>query len=145
MFDFLNMAERDSYSFAVYGAVFAGLGHGGKFLALDWVRRELHEKTGLDFFPGTLNLRIPRQIWSELYSRRNFLTKIADPSAPSCPGFLERVVLRGNSVVYHNAYLILPEATVYNDVLEIIAAENLRNLLGLKDGDTVRVESAAAK
>jgi len=139
------MPELDTYSFAVAGIIFTGLRQGGKFLALDWVRRELREKTGLDFFPGTLNLRVPQQIWSELHSRRNSLIKIADPAAPACPGFLQRVTLTANGIVYPHAYLILPETTVYNDVLEIIAAENLRNALGLRDGDAVRVESAPSE
>ena len=36
--------------------------------------------------------------------------------------------------------MILPERTMYNDVLEIIAVENLRQKLRLQDGDVVRVE-----
>lgn len=139
-----KMPESDPCSFAVDGIVFAGLGQGAKFLALEWVRRQLREKTGLEFFPGTLNLRIPQQLWSELYSRRNSFIKISDPAAPSCPGFLQRVTLGANGLVHPEAYLILPEATVYNDVLEIIAAENLRNSLALKDGDTVRVATSSS-
>ena len=54
--------------------------------------------------------------------------------------FLSKWVLTVNGQVYSSAYLILPELTMYNDVLEIIAAENLRQKLCLQDGDVVRVE-----
>lgn len=135
------MPESQSYRFAVDGIVFSGLGQGGKFLAVEWVRRELHEKTGLEFFPGTLNLRIPEQVWSQVYEHRHLLIRIADPSSPTCPGFLRKVMLRAHGRICHGAYLILPEATVYKDVLEIIAPENLRRSLTISDGDSVRVES----
>ena len=36
--------------------------------------------------------------------------------------------------------MILPELTMYKDVLEIIADDNLREKLRLHDGDAVRIE-----
>lgn len=122
------------------GSVLSGLGRGAQFLALEWVRLELRLKLALECFPGTLNLRISEQVWSELYARRNSFLKIADPSSASCPGFLKGVTLRAHGRVYSPAYLILPELTMYKDVLEIIAADHLRQKLGLQDGDVVRVE-----
>jgi len=134
------MEGTHSSGFAIPGVVVSGLGRGAQFLGIEWVRRELHDKLGLDCFPGTLNLRIPENIWSEIHARRNRFIKIASPDSASCPGFLRSVTLRANGRFYAAAYLILPELTVYKDVLEIIAADNLRQKLGLKDGDLVRVE-----
>jgi len=124
----------------IEGSVFSGLGRGAQFLGIEWVRRELRQKVVLDPFPGTLNLRIPADAWSALYARRTNLVKIADPSAASCPGFLMHVVLQAQGRFCPSAYVILPEWTIYKDVLEIIAAENLRAKLQIKDGDRVRVE-----
>ncbi len=128
-----------SSSFAVDGSVLTGLGRGAQFLSLEWVRRELREKIDLDCFPGTLNLRIPEQVWTAFYARRNSFLKITDSTSARCPGYLQRVRLQAHDRIYPSAYLILPELTMYKDVLEIIAAENLRQKLGLNDGDIVHV------
>ncbi len=133
------MHATPSAKFAIDGNVASGLGRGAQFLAIDWVRRELREKLDLDAFPGTLNLRICEQAWSALYARRGEFVKLSDSSSTACPGFVQRVELRARRRAC-SAYLILPELTMYKDILEIIAAENLRERLGLKDGDAVHVE-----
>lgn len=122
------------------GSVFSGLGRGREFLALEWVQRELRQKLCLIPFPGTLNLRVAPEVRNSLYAQRDAFYKIADPSFPSCPGFLKEVILRANGRTCPSAYLILPEVTMYNDALEIISAYNLRQKLDLKDGDAVQVE-----
>ncbi|MGH9785213.1 MAG: DUF120 domain-containing protein, partial [Terriglobia bacterium] len=100
----------------------------------------LHRNLNLVPFPGTLNLRVPPEVRDALFARRDSFLRIADPSDPICPGYLRRIVLRANGRVSSVAYLILPELTMYKDVLEVIAAENLRQELGLKDGDAVEIE-----
>jgi riboflavin kinase len=134
------MRGESTPSFAAEGTVASGLGRGAQFLAIGWVLRELRTQVGLLPFPGTLNLRISPIEWASLYARRASFVKIDDPSSAGCPGYLRRVVLSANGQAYSSAYLILPEQTIYKDVLEIIAAENLRQKLHLKDGDVVRVE-----
>lgn len=134
------MRGESSPSFATEGTVASGLGRGAQFLAIEWVLRELRARVGLIPFPGTLNLRISSSVWASLYARRASFVKIEDPSAAGCSGYLRRVVLTSNGQKYSSAYLILPERTMYKDVLEIIAADNLRQKLCLKDGDVVRVE-----
>jgi riboflavin kinase, archaea type len=140
----LNMQGESSANYAanyaIDGIVVSGLGRGSEFLSLAWVRSEICQKLGLDPFPGTLNLRISPELWSGLYARRRSFISIADPSSASCPGYLQRVVLLVSGQVYSSAYLILPELTMYKDVLEIIAPESLRQKLGLKDGDRVCLE-----
>ena len=127
-------------NFKIEGIVASGLGRGAQFVGLDWVRRQLRQKLSLDPFPGTLNLVISADVWLALYNRRSTFLKIADPSSANCPGFLKAVTLRAHGLICPLAYVILPELTEYQDVLEIIAAENLREKLGLEDGDRINVE-----
>ncbi len=122
------------------GRVASGLGRGAQFLGLEWVRRELRQKVGLAPFPGTLNLRVPPEVRGALYARRDRFLRIADASSPGCPGFVTRVILRAHGRTCSSAYLILPELTMYKDVLEVISADNLRAELALEDGDSVEVE-----
>ncbi len=133
------MQVESSLNNTIDGMVVSGVGRGSQFLAVAWVRSELRQKLALEPFPGTLNLRISPDVWNGLYERRTSFVRIADPASDSCPGYLRRVVLQVSEKIYSSAYLILPELTMYKDVLEIIAPESLREKLGLKDGDRVRV------
>ena len=114
-------------------------------MGLEWVQKQLREKVDMVPFPGTLNLQVSPETRSALFARREGFLKIAEPSAPDrpapdCPGYIQRVKLLRGECSYRSAYLILPELTMYKDVLEIIAADNLRDALNLKDGDRVQVE-----
>ena len=123
------------------GQVVSGIGQGARFLALDWVAAQLQQQFGLTPFPGTLNLRVSPEIRQRLFEQRQEFLRIADPASPDCPGYLQKVILRANGRSCESAYLILPEKTMYEDVLEIIAAVSLRDHLLLSDGDPVEVET----
>jgi len=135
------MTSPGAAPFKTIGRVASGVGRGAEFLRLGWVLDELHRKLGLIPFPGTLNLNVQPEAREALFLRRESFLRIADPAEPACPGYLQRVTLEANGRACRSAYLILPELTMYKDVLEIIAAENLRQTLGLKDGDPVEVEA----
>ena len=122
------------------GTVVSGLGRGAEFLALGWVASQLHQHLGLTPFPGTLNLRVEPAARAELWARRRQFLRIAHPASPDCPGYLTKVSLRANGRSVDSAWLILPEKTIYDDVIEIIAATSLRDALALSDGDPVEIE-----
>jgi riboflavin kinase, archaea type len=134
------MRNAGSAPFTTIGHVASGLGQGAEFLRIGWVLEELRQKLGLIPFPGTLNLRVPAAAREAVFARRESFLRIADPDAPTCPGYLCRVTLRANGLVCHSAYLILPELTMYKDVLEVIAEKNLRQTLALQDGDPIEIE-----
>ena len=127
------------------GHVVSGIGQGAQFLALDWVAAQLRQHLDLAPFPGTLNLRVSPEIRRSLFDRRQEFLRIADPhsgpASPDCPGYLKEITLRANARMYRPAYFILPEKTIHQDVLELIAAVSLREALALQDGDPVAVDS----
>ena len=125
----------------IQGWVASGVGQGAQFLGLDWVQRELRRHLALAPFPGTLNLRVAAEARDAVFARRENFLRIADPASPDCPGYLKKVILRANGRTCASAYLILPERTMYKDVLEVISAYPLRERLGLKDGDPVEVQT----
>ena len=126
------------------GRVASGAGQGAYFLALSWVQKELERTLAFRPFPGTLNLRVAPRIRQALFARREEFLRIADPSAPQCPGYLKEVVLKAKGRRYEAAWLILPEQTMHRDIVEIIAPVALRESLNLNDGDLVDVESVEA-
>ena len=106
------MPEAEIRPFQTTGRVASGAGRGAQFLALEWVQQELRRALGLVPFPGTLNLRVPPEVRDALWTRRDSFLRIADPAAPTCPGYLRRVILRANGSICSSAYLILPELTL---------------------------------
>jgi riboflavin kinase len=123
------MTSPGAAPFKTTGWVASGVGRGAEFLRLEWVLEELRQKLGLIPFPGTLNLRVQPEARETLFVRRASFLRIADPAEPTCPGYLQRISLRANGRACRSAYLIL-----------IIAEDNLREALLLKDADPVEME-----
>jgi CTP-dependent riboflavin kinase len=121
----------------VKGRVFSGLGQGGYFTQLDWVKQQCQDKLGFTPYPGTLNLRVDSEhldIIKQLGEQEG--VAIIPPSADFCPAKGYRV-----SIGSIEAAIIAPDAEHYtdelhpSDVIEIIAPVNIKKALSIADGD----------
>ena len=117
------------------GTVFSGGGEGKKFLELPWAKRQIEEKLGFAPYPGTLNVKLTE----ESMKRRKLLGKVHSikvcPGGGDCNGLLFKAFIGTLECA-----IVIPEVEGYpKDVLEIIAAVNLREALQLKDGTEVTV------
>ncbi len=117
------------------GKVSSGKGDGKKYLSLKWVKDQIKQKLGFDPYLGTLNLLLSEKS-TEL---RKVLEKdqqmVICPAQGYCIGKLFKAALEGIECA-----VILPDVTGYpENYLELIAAENLRKTLRLKNGDEVTV------
>lgn len=119
------------------GTVVSGLGRGRFFISLEGYSRQFAEKLGFIPFPGTLNIRLDepfpegRPVVIEGFSEggRTF---------GGCRCY--RIKLNGI-----DAAVIRPERSRYpEDLIEVIAQVNLREALGLRDGDAVEVAVLSA-
>ena len=118
------------------GTVFSGKGEGRKFIALPWVKRQIEEKLGFTPYLGTLNLRLNE----ENAKQKGLLDKAGDfeisPEKGFCRGILIKAVLEGVECV-----IVMPQIADYpRNVLEVIAARNLRERFKLVDGSEVNVK-----
>lgn len=129
---------------SLYGRVTAGTGEAAGFMALPWVVDGVRGALGFDPYPGTLNVRLldveTLLRWGEIKKRATL--RLA-PSAPEqCGGLLVPLVVAPDVP----AAVIVPDITRYEgDILEVIAAVNLRSHLRLRDGSVLalRCEDAA--
>lgn len=119
----------------ITGIVQDGVGQGGAFTQLDWVRRQFRDKLGFDPYPGTLNVRV-RQV--ETLATWQTLAGISiDPAPGFCASRCHRMRLNGSIAVVW----IIPEVPNYpNDLMELIAPNCLRDVLGVKSGDPVKIQ-----
>ncbi len=117
------------------GTVFSGRGEGRKFIALPWVKRQIEQKLGFTPYAGTLNIRLTK----ESALQKGMLEKAEkfeiSPEKGFCTGFLIKACL-GDLI----CGIVLPQVPSYpQDVLEVVAAWNLRERLKLGDGREVCV------
>ncbi|MGD8387857.1 MAG: CTP-dependent riboflavin kinase [Desulfobacteraceae bacterium] len=126
------------------GIIQSGAGKGATFTQVGWVVAQCRRMLGYEPFPGTLNVRVNDR---DLDSLEDFLQD-ADfelvPDDPTyCSARLKRVTLNGIP-----AAVVLPSEDVRiheKRVLEIIAGFNLKEVLGLGDGDCVTIASDRAR
>ncbi|KAA0014813.1 hypothetical protein B6U81_02015 [Thermoplasmatales archaeon ex4484_30] len=115
------------------GIVISGKGEGRKFIMMNGYRKQIEEKFGFHPFPGTLNVKIEKESINDL--------KRID--AIMLDGFIKDDIVFGSVKCFPiklsdtKGVLLLPEKSRYKDVAEIVAKENLRENLNLKDGDEI--------
>ncbi|MEM4195264.1 MAG: DUF120 domain-containing protein [Candidatus Anstonellales archaeon] len=130
--------ERDRL--CIRGKVVSGLGEGKKFLSIKEYRKGISEAIGFIPFEGTLNIVLPdREVWKrEVLMRKEPIF---------VRGFKKGEELYGGVYLYpcrinkRRACIIIPLKSRHpSNVVEIIARENLRKMLRLKNNSEVIVE-----
>lgn len=120
----------------ICGVVQSGVGKGAFFTKIDWVVKQCEDVLGFRPFPGTLNVHVCEEDLGEL---DGFLSSTDGELVPDDPKFcaarIKKVLV--NDVA---AAIVLPSDDVRvheSHVLEIIASQSLKDLLGMGDGDKV--------
>ncbi len=136
--------EFPRISATVTGIVFSGLGEGAYYVSREGYKRGFKEQLGYTPFPGTLNLRLISSLDVETVRRWR-----ASTAAQIIPAFSEGGRTFGSVRIYpvkiagcdYPTHALFAERRHYgDDVLELISPVNLRKVLGLKDGDLLKVE-----
>ncbi len=135
-----HVSEAPKRELVMKAVVFSGLSEGSYYMSMEGYRRQFRSKLDLDPFPGTLNLRVSQESMSQ---RREL------DSYPfvDIEGFADKERTYGGARCYRatvdqkvRGAIVVPIRAHYKeDVIEIIAHENLRKRLHLKDGDAVDV------
>ncbi|RLG72847.1 MAG: riboflavin kinase [Thermoprotei archaeon] len=126
----------------IRGIVTTGLGEGRYYLMLNGYIKQFREKLGFKPYPGTLNLK--------LKNLEDVVKKARLLKTPGIviEGFSNGIRTYGRVKAFKarindltdDVAVVLPERTSHGfDILEIIAPFNIRERLGLKDGDEVTV------
>ena len=122
----------------ISGTVVTGLGRGRYFMQQGDYLAQMHKKLHFMPYAGTLNVRVPE---SELEK----VDKIKQMRGIAIDGFRKDGREFGSATALNaeingiKCALIVPKLSKYRDTIELIAEENLRELLELEDGAKVRV------
>lgn len=122
------------------GRVESGRREAAGFVSLPWVGEQIRDRYGFTPYPGTLNLRLhdpaQRDRWAALRAGPGWWTL-----APGEEGFCPASCLPVRVEAGASGVIVVPRVPGYpEDLVEVVAAENLRGLLGVRDGDPCRLE-----
>jgi catechol 2,3-dioxygenase-like lactoylglutathione lyase family enzyme len=125
----------------IHGRVSTGIGRGKHFARVDWACRQFIDKLGLDPFPGTVNVSVDNEtsmsVWRSLKGTPGVRIDNPNSSTNDCNARCYPVLI-GDKV---DAAIVLPEVSGYSpNRIEIIAETEVREALGLNDGDPLFFE-----
>lgn len=150
MSEFLHMALDSSPGNVHFnGTLVSGMGEGKYYMSLEGYRKQFKKKIGYIPFPGTLNIRIVDPLSLENREKiENFRFHFIDGFRDSerTYGWVKcfPVIINGNEGLQSDL-LILERTHHDNDMLEIIAPVNIKQILHLKNGDDVKVTLQTSK
>ncbi len=122
------------------GTVQTGRREAAGFLTVPWVAERLQARYGFVPYPGTLNLRIEtpedQKRWVALRDGPGWWAL-----TPGEEGFCAAACIPVNVQGAACGVIVRPEVPGYpGDLVEVVAGENLRTRLGLRDGDPCRLD-----
>ncbi len=121
----------------VRGTIFSGKKNGARFIKLPWVKKQIEEKIGFAPHPGTLNMRLSEDDAAKL---RDILKKAKPVYIKPMEGFCRGRCFKAQLINEHECAIIIPDIIEYpENVIEIVAPEDLRRKLQLEDNDTIDV------
>jgi riboflavin kinase len=120
---------------ALKGKVVSGLGEGRYYISMPQYAKQIKNLLGFKPFLGTLNIKT-----------NNLEYFLADKKSVKISGFKTKERSYGDIAAYVvkvcgiNGAILIPERSTHTkDIVELIAAVNLRKNLNLKDGDEVKI------
>ncbi len=150
MSEFLNMAlNSPPGNIHFNGILVSGMGEGKYYMSLEGYRKQFKKKIGYIPFPGTLNIRIfdPLSLENREKIERfgyQFIDGFSDSERTY--GWVKCYSAIMNDNVDIQSDLLILERTHHDkNMLEIIAPVNIKQLMGLKNGDNVKVTLQASK
>lgn len=130
----------------IHGIIFSDLGQASVFMELDWVQEALQKTLGFAPYPATLNVRPSgpedARLWEEV-QRDIAGVRLSPVESGFCSARLYRISMRpsaGGDENVNGAVLLPAVANYPRDKIEIVAPVQLKQALGLKDGDCLDLE-----
>lgn len=120
----------------VKGIITSGQGKGAYFMSLPVYKTQFKDKLNFSPFPGTLNIKIgPKEI-DNIHDIPKDKLKIIKGKENFGDVLLIKAVL--NEKI--DGAVVFPKKTTHGEnILEFIAAENIKKKLNVEDGDSVKI------
>ncbi len=128
------------------GTVTTGMGKGAYYIGMDAYQDLFHDELGFYPFPGTLNLDVDAAERAQFQSSAAY-THVNAPKRDgeylsAADAYPVQITAPGTDEVVEGALLDLEITDHPDSIAEVIAPVNLRETLGLDDGDIVVLQPA---
>jgi riboflavin kinase len=138
--DYVRLFNPERRQYLLTGIVISGLGEGRYYMSIPHYKEQFGGCLGFEPFPGTLNIRLDA---ASIQVRKH----LDHAGWVEVPGFTANERTFGGARVLPcriqgiRCAIVEPSRTHYpEDIIEVIAGCELRNVLNLNDNDTVEVE-----
>ncbi|MDD2787579.1 DUF120 domain-containing protein [Methanoculleus sp.] len=138
--DYVRIFNPEQRQYVLAGTVISGLGEGRYYMSIPHYKELFGECLGFEPFPGTLNIRLDA---ASIEVRKH----LDHAGWIDVPGFTADERTFGGARVLpcridgRRCAIVEPSRTHYpEDIIEVIAGCELRNVLNLNDNDTIEVE-----
>jgi len=135
-----RILEETKQKVAISGILFSGFGEGAYYISHAGYKKEFFKKLGFEPFPGTLNLRLSGEELNKkkMIEASQLITINGFSNGSRSFGTVKCCKALINDEI--DGAIVFALRTHYgDDVVEIISSHNLREKLGLKDGDKVKI------
>ncbi len=122
----------------LHGLVQSGMGEGRYYISRKQYIVQFQEKLGIIPYLGTLNLKAVPEDLNEIRKLRGFPGIHIDGFKTEDRTFGDVKAFRAK-IQDTDCFVVMPERTVYTEVVEIISQYFLREKLGIKDGEILQV------
>ena len=122
----------------IRGRVASGIGQGRHFTQLAWAREQFADRLGIDPWPGTFNIVVDdpdaMPVWVRLKRTPGIRMENPNDGPHDCDARCYPVTVEGRI----DGAIVYPEVEGYPPAqVEIVADIDLREALGVEDGDPV--------
>ncbi|MBW2974729.1 CTP-dependent riboflavin kinase [Candidatus Woesearchaeota archaeon] len=124
---------------AIAGIIQKGIGEGSYYISQKMYQKQIKAGFGFDAFPGTLNIRVNKEELASFLAGINPVRIKGFTTKTRTFGQITAYKIRINNI---EGTIVKPERTRHaEDIIEVVAAVNLRDRLRLKDGDEIKIEA----
>jgi riboflavin kinase len=120
----------------IKGIVISGQGKGAYFMSKPFYKSQFEKKLNFSPFPGTLNVKISKSEINNIHDIKNDNLEKIKGEGTFGDVLLIKATLNDNI----RGAVVFPKRTTHGEnILEFITSDNLKESLGIKDGDEVKL------
>jgi len=123
----------------IRGTVISGRGEGRFYLTTKGYVTQVKHKLGFSPYPGTLNIQVANEDIPGFQRLKACVSRKLTGFTAENHDFGDVLFYRCRIARNEPCALVIPKITHHDNVMELIAPGNLRESLGLRDGDMVAV------
>lgn len=119
----------------IKGTVTSGQGKGAYFMSLPVYKTQFEKQLNFSPFPGTLNIKIGEEEIDTIHSINEDKLEVIEGKE----NFGDVLLIHATLNDEIDGAIVFPKKTTHKNILEFITSKKLKETMGIKDGDSVKI------